>query len=157
MSVDEIVNDITNHLSTDGSANYIKLIESLHTIEKVSSVILGLMVVVILLGIPIVVSVELVYINFPVAQEQFEKVLIKTTGNLNKALGLVLRDAKLAVLKANTIETGNNVNIIYLKLKIKSILIAVIAAASILGAGPIIVDIILSITQSLLQGFYGAL
>ena len=86
MSVDEIVNDITGHMVTDGSANYIQLIESLNTIEKISSVILGLMVVVIIIGVPLVVAVEIVYINFPMAQESFERALIKTTGNLNKAL-----------------------------------------------------------------------
>ena len=157
MSVDEIVNDITGHMVTDGSANYIQLIESLNTIEKISSVILGLMVVVIIIGVPLVVAVEIVYINFPMAQESFERALIKTTGNLNKALGLMLRDAKLAVLKANTIETGENVNYVYLRLKIKAILIAVLLAASILGIGPVIIDIIMSIAQSILSGIYSVL
>lgn len=157
MSVDEIVNDITGHMVTDGSANYIQLIESLNTIEKISSVILGLMVVVIIIGVPLVVAVEIVYINFPMAQESFERALIKTTGNLNKALGLMLRDAKLAVLKANTIETGENVNYVYLRLKIKAILIAVLLAASVLGIGPVIIDIIMSIAQSILSGIYSVL
>lgn len=157
MSVDDLVRDITINMSSDGSADYISLIENLGLIGRVTSLILGLFVTVIVIGVPIVVAVELAYINFPVLQIKVEKVVLKTTGKLNKALGLVIHDARLATEKANTVETGNNVNKIYLGLKCKAIFLAVLSAALVLGAGPYVIQLISKIAQSLIDGFRAVL
>lgn len=153
MNVDDIVNDITLHMANDGSADYIQLTEQLYLIERVSEIILGFLIVIILLGIPVVVSIEVMYINFPVFQTTVEKMMLKTTGKLNKALGLIIRDARKALKLANTIETGKSANLIYLRLKCVAIIIAIVSAGLVLGVGPTIVNFILKIANSLIEGF----
>lgn len=157
MSVDDIVKDITSNMANDGSADYIQLIEKLGMVGTITNVVLGLLVTIIVIGVPLVVAIELCYINFPVLQTTFEKAVIKTTGNLNKALGLVIHDARIAVQAANTVETGRDANWIYLKIKCKAIFLAVICAGLVLGAGPSVINIIVTIAKSLIDGFNRAI
>lgn len=153
MSVDEIVNGILENMPDDGHANYIQLKEQLDLVGTITSIILGLIVTIIVVGVPVVVALELCYINIPVFQEYTEKIIIKTTGKLNTAIGFVVRDAKLALQEANTIQTGKSANYIYLKIKVKSIFLATVFVAIALGAGPSIVHIVVNITQAILEGF----
>lgn len=153
MGVDEIVEGIKNRLPNDGSADYIQLHEQLAIIGTVAETILGLLVTIIVIGVPLVVAVELLYINFPVLQQTYHKALIKTTGRVNKTLGLVIRDARIAVEKVNTVDAGKSVNMEYLKIKSKAIFIATLTVGLVLGAGTSVIQLIYSIARSILEGF----
>lgn len=153
MSVDDIVRDITGSMINDGSVDYIQMYEKLDLINTIGSLILGLMVYIIIIGVPLIVSLELLYINFPIMQTSYEKVLVRTTGHLNNVLGFVMHDAKIAVREANTINTGRDANWIYLRIKCKAIFLAVLCVTLVLGAGPLVVDIIVKIANAFIKGF----
>lgn len=157
MSVDEIVNDIQNGIVSTGGADYIQLIEQVGMIRTIAELILGLFVTIIIIGLPVIIALEICYINFPVMQASFNNILNKTSGNINSALGLVLRDAKIALTRANTVETGRDVNYIYLLIKLKAILIAIFSVGLVIGVGPIIVQLIIKIASSIIEGFRGVI
>lgn len=157
MSVDEIVNDIQNGIVSTGGADYIQLIEQVGMIRTIAELILGLFVTIIIIGLPVIIALEICYINFPVMQSSFNNILNKTSGNINRALGLVLRDAKIALTRANTVETGRDVNYIYLLIKLKAILIAIFSVGLVIGVGPIIVQLIIKIASSIIEGFRGVI
>ena len=105
LSVSDIVDDITGNLINDGSANYIQLIEGVQTVGDITSIILGVLLVLIVVGLPIVIAIEICYINFPLVRDSFERLVLKTSGHLNTVLGLVIRDAKRAVVLSDTVVT----------------------------------------------------
>ena len=153
MSVDELVKDIAGNMTNGSSADYIQLTEQLGIVGVIAEALLGLLVTIILIGIPLVVAVEVMYINFPVVQESFEKINIRTSGKINTALGLILRDARLAFKKANTVETGQSVNWIYFTIKVKAIFLAVLLAGLVLGAGPSLIQLVIEVAKTFIEGF----
>ncbi len=157
MRVDDIIKGITERIISDGSADYIQLNEQLNFVDTLARLILGLMVIIIVIGIPLVVVVELVYINFPVFRDTYKKVTLRTSGRLNSTLGLVVRDARLAVEKSTTTDIHTATNLIYLKIKSKSIIISMILVGVVLGSGPYVIRIIVNITGKIIEGFQAIL
>lgn len=152
MSVDEIIDGIVKKLENDGSVDYIALTEKVYIIKDITEAILGLFVSLIIIGVPLVVTFEIIYLNIPIVQRGFENLMIRTEGKrINRVLGLVLRDARLAVSKANTVETGVSVNGVYLRMKIKSIIIAVVCVAVVLGLGSTIVGWIVRVAANIMS------
>lgn len=135
MTVDDIVDGMSGYLQSDGKADYIGLIEGISLAQDVISMILGLLVMIIAIGLPFVVAVEVCYINFPLIQEQCDKLYDRLEGKANKIFGLVIRDARVSVERAHTTQMGENVNWIYLRLKCKQIFICVFILAMILMPG----------------------
>ena len=155
MPVDKIVSDITGNMSNTGGADYIQLTTQLGMVGSVVGVILGFLVAIIIIGGPLVIAIEIMYINFPLMQESLEKLTTRTSGRTQTTLGLVIRDARLAVREANTVQTGHSVNWTYLRIKIKAIFISVLLAGLVMGAGSSVIDLIVSIAKSLITGFKG--
>ena len=153
MSVDDIVNQITGKLANDGAANYIQLATQIKYIGDITQLILGILVAILVIGLPIVIAIEVCYINYPIVQESLEKIVVRSKGNLNKVLGLTIRDARTAVRMADTIETGRSVNLIYLKIKCKSIFIAFFIVGLVLGIGPSLVQLVMKLAKAILLGF----
>ena len=139
MDVGELVDAMGNMVTDDGGANYIQLHENLAMIDQIVSFLVGLLVVVIAVGIPLIVALEVLYINIPTIQDSMDKF---TEGNkrLERIIGLCFRDARLALYRANTSETGKSANMCYLGIKIKAILLAFIVIGLALGAFDFIVD-----------------
>jgi len=153
MGVDKLVNEITSYMVSDGSVNYITLIEQVGIVDAITGTVLGLLVTLIVIFLPIVIVIEILYLNIPVIQESIEQKIFENGNKGNIILGLVLRDARLAVQKANTIETGKSVNLIYLQLKIKAILLAIILVGLVLGVGGTIVQVIVKIAKPIIDAF----
>ena len=65
MTVTDIVTDIESYLSGDGMADYVSLIEGLGIVGRIGSIVIGILVVMIVVGMPVVVAIEVFYINFP--------------------------------------------------------------------------------------------
>lgn len=151
MSANDIANGMGEYLQSDGTANYIMMIEGLGVTGKIAGAIIGLLVVIIMIGIPLVVSIEVCYINFPNMQLRIEKLHSRLSGKRRDIVGLVLRDANRALKEAATTSYGESVNYIYLKIKCKSIFISIFIVAMVLGPGQFLIGIALNLVKGLVS------
>lgn len=139
MTVQDVVEGLQGYLHNDGMADYISMMEGLGLVGQIASLIVGLLVTFIIVGLPVVIAVEVCYINFPIFQQGYENLYGRLKGKANRIFGLVIRDARKAVEDSHTTEYGTSVNWIYLKLKIKSIFICVFIVAMVLGPGQFLI------------------
>lgn len=151
MSVQEITNGMSKYLEGDGHLNYITLIEGTNTITQIFAFLITLFAGILVIGLPIIVGIELCYINLPVVQNNYNNLYNRLEGKANQVLGLVIRDALVAIERANTTEYGKNVNTIYLRIKRKQISLAVFIVAMVLGPGPILIGYSLTFVRSLID------
>ena len=150
MSIDDIIQGIKDksNLGDEASAGVdsITLREVTSTITTIGSALYGFIITIIIITVPILVAIELAYIVFPAfrgaadgAIDWLENKGIKVAHAGKKTLELTLRDAKQAVLEAETVKTGKSALAIYLVLKCKSIMfLAFVIALVLLGLGTII-------------------
>lgn len=146
----EILEGIRSKLENDGSADYITLNESLGVIVTIGEILIGLLTGLIILSIPLMIALEVMYINFPVVHERVDQLSIRSAG-WEKTTGFVLRDAKAAVERANTIETGSSANWIYLKLKAGTLVLLGIAISLALGFGAEIIGFLWRVGRQMLS------
>ena len=152
MPVNEIVDGVLSNIDNDSGANYIALIENLNTIGRITEVILGLMVAIIVIGLPFVIAIEVIYMNFPFIQDKYEQALMSTEGKMKGLLGLVIRDARESVRIASMGDGGQTVNRIYLGRKMKTIILSVVTVGLVLTGGTAITQLIVNIANSILSG-----
>lgn len=153
MTVDEVISGLEGGLGYDGGVNYITLLEVTEILFSIFSVIANIMVTIIIIGLPIIIALELMYLNLPFMQIKMDEVLISLSGLKKDAMTVTLKDAKRALVSANTLETGTSVNKVYLFIKIKAIFIATIVVGLQLFAGPIILNIVWNLVESIIVGF----
>lgn len=151
MSTGDIIDDITGKLSADGGVDYLQLNTGLELVSKISSVILGLLSMMIMMVVPIVVVLELIYINVPTIRDKIDDVMIRGTGVAMNALKFTLRDASKAVEEANTTKTGRSANYVYLCLKVKWIFIVVFAVAMVVGGGPVLINVLIKLLSGIIR------
>lgn len=150
MSVDTIIEGIKSKLDSNAGVDYIQLNEQVMYIKDLADKIAGLLITIIIIGIPIITCLELMYINIPIIQDGINNVLEKYKSG-GKVLGLVLRDGRLALERANTVETGKSVNGVYIGIKLKSILIAVVLVVLVLEFSGVIVEFIIKLGAWVLE------
>lgn len=138
MSASEIIGGMSDLLVDDGGANYQMLITGSDMISSILSFIAGFIVTVILVGLPLIVAVEVVYINFSPFSESLRR-LSEKDKKLERIIGLCLRDAKTAIYRANTRQTGRSANAEYLAIKIKTVFIAFIIVGLTLGTANFVI------------------
>lgn len=139
MTVQDVVEGLQGYLHNDGMADYISMMEGLGLVGQIASLIVGLLVTFIIVGLPVVIAVEVCYINFPVFQSGYDNLYNRLKGKASRVFGLVIRDARKAVEDSHTTEYGTSVNWIYLKIKIKAIFICVFIVAMVLGPGQFLI------------------
>lgn len=142
---EEIIKDFGDTNSVD----YIGLTEGIMGITKYAEVVMGFLVVLIFSLMTFVVALELIYINLPIFRGKMDELI----NSGRKMAGLVLHDAVLAVEKANTVQTGKSTNKIYLGMKIKHIVIAVVLLNIILLGWRPIIGIVVSIANRVIEAF----
>lgn len=138
MDIDTITQGIEQNLSTDAHLDYIKTIEWTNTISRISSLVLGILVILILILIPIVCSLELIYITMPSIRYGVQKQLDSNTtpGFVKKSIEFTLKDGVKAVEIANTTQQGtDSALVVYLKIKIKAIMIEIFLLVFIVVGG----------------------
>lgn len=155
MTTQDIVNEISKYLDNGGNADYISLTEGLELIKNISGAIIDLLVAIIIIGLPIVVAIEVCYINFPVFQKGYDDLYNRLEGKRGKILGLLIRDATYAVKLSNTTEYGVGANTIYFKVKIKTIFICVLTIGLVLGAGPVLINWGLILIKGIMNVIHG--
>ena len=153
MTVDDIIIGIEEGMKYDGGANYITMLEGMELLGQIFSILTGLMVSVIIIGMPIIIALEVMYLNLPFVQGKFDEILINTSGKRHDALEVTLKDAKKAVILANTVETGRSVNSVYLGIKIKAVFIATFIIGLVLGVGPAVLSFLWKVVLALFEGF----
>ena len=140
MASQDIAEGMKEYLYNDGMADYITMIEGLGLVGQIAGLIVGILVTLIIVGLPIVIAIELCYINFPTLQSGCNNLYERLKGKPNQILGLVLRDAMLAVKLSHTSEYGKSANGIYLRLKVKAIFISLFLVALTLGPGQVLIQ-----------------
>ena len=153
MTVDDIIRGIEEGLQYDGGADYITMIESMGLLGTIFGILSGLMVSIIIVGMPVIIALEVMYLNLPMVQSKMDDLLIKTSGRTKDALEFTLKDAKKALIQANTVETGNSVNRIYLGIKIKAVFIAAFIIGLVLGVGPAVISFLWKLVLGVIDGF----
>ena len=98
-----------------------------------------MLVAIIIIGLPIVIAIEVCYINFPLFENSYEKLCSRLTGGPRRILGLMIRDAQKAIRDSRTTEYGTGANTIYFKIKCKAIFLCVLIIGLVLGAGPVLI------------------
>ncbi len=157
MTVDDIINGMQGYLSTDGEANYIALTEGTGIIGEIASAVIGVLIVIILLGLPLVIGIEVCYINFPIFQDYYERIYNRLRGKASSVFGLVVRDARMAVERSHTTENGQSANWIYLKIKCKSIFICFFIIAMVLGPGTFLIKQAFMLASGVLTALFNAI
>ena len=156
MSSEEIIEGVEQYLYSDGQADNILLIEGLTLVSKVATTLLSILTGIIIIGLPLIVAVEIIYINFPVVQRPINTKIIYKTGRIHRILAFALRDAVRAVEECE-IEPSKNVNFEYLKLKIKALLICGIIISLGFGGASFFVQFIQGLFSGVLRVIRNAL
>lgn len=146
MTADEIVDGLKERTSIGESddIDYVIYHEASDVIFRVFKVIASVLIVTIVILVPLIISLEVVYICFPFIREPIDKLNVKIEGNgiTRHLLGLTLHDAVSAVELADTSNTGESALRIYLINKIKSqMFLAFILSLALMG-GPTIVGFV---------------
>ena len=153
MTVDDIILSIEKGMQRDGGANFIQMLEGMGLIGQAFSILSGIMVALIIIVMPIVIAIEAMYLNLPFMQNKVDNLVLRTNGRLRDAMEITIKDAKKALVIANTQETGRSVNYEYLKIKIKAIFIAALIVGIVLGIAPALVAFLWKLGRLLIEGF----
>ena len=151
MSVDDVINGISSTMDDPGELDYIMANTGINAINTIGSFIISLGLGLLLIVFPIIVLLEVLYLNFSTLRGGVNKLMYSGKGSIQKVIKFTLRDAVKAYEEANTIETGNSANIIYLKIKIKAIIVVVVLSVLLMSGGDMIIRIVYSIMQELIN------
>lgn len=121
-----------------GGVDYILIDKVSRVIREVNNNITGLMALVLIISIPIIIGIEMLYLNFRYKEKE-EKGLV----------GIVLRDAKLAQIKA--LEKGSSVFREYFFVKINTLIMQLIVAMVLIGYGNTIIKIVSKIAGNIID------
>lgn len=157
MPVSKLIEELQRKASINEGLDQIQLYTGVGIITKISEFVIGFLSTIILVVIPIIVAIELVYINFPITRTPLSKLKDIGRGHVKKAAEFALRDAVKAVEEANTVKTGQSANLIYLKLKIKWIYLVMFCIALVVGGGTLIINVLMSMLSGLIDVTIGAI
>lgn len=160
MSIDELTNELERRLSYDGDLNHITLIESSGVIGRVASLILGILSLMIIILVPIIITMEVMYICFPAIREKTNELITKleTKGADKRLLGIAFRDAKHAIeqvyCRGELNGTIGDMLWVYLKIKVKSIIFIFFLLSLVLQGGGYIIDLVWNLIGNFLEHLF---
>lgn len=140
MDISDIRRDLLESLGTTGNMDNIMAIQSTSTIQRLISLVLGILSMAICILIPITVLAEVSYIQFPLVRTGVNNLIDKSGGFIKRALELTLKDGVKAVETAETSGGEKSAMGQYAILKVKSILIAMFFLAFVLIGTDRVVD-----------------
>lgn len=154
MGAQDVVSGIKDLFNNGGGEiNTASSIQALSTMETVLSSILGLAIVILAIGIPLIIALEVCYINIPFFRSTADK-LAETADILERPVGLMFRDARKAIEQANTVKTGRSANAEYIRIKIVTIFIAFTVIALCFGPINVIIRIIAGVVIDIIQALF---
>lgn len=157
MSVEEITQSIIDKAESDGSIDHIMFLEQTDAIVRIANILYGVLSTIILLFVPLVISIEVIYINFPIIRGKIDDLLIKVEGHgiAHRMAGFALGDAVEAVRVACTAETGRSAIYIYLVNKCKSLMFIMFIICLVINGTSDIINYVWSLIENVvLRVFY---
>lgn len=161
MSIKEIMDGLNSRMSETGTVDYLDMIQSTSIIKEVASLVLGILVELILILVPIIASIEIVYICFPVIRDKADQLLdldgrkVQGSGRAKTILQFTFRDAIEAVTIANTNMIGEQSALwIYFKLKMKSIMFLAFVVSFILSGSTQVVAFIHKLFVGVIEAIF---
>ena len=160
MSIDELTNELERRLSYDGDLDHITLIESSGIIGRVAAIVLGILSLMIVILVPIIVTMEVIYICFPAIREKTNELITKleTKGEDKRLLGIAFRDAKHAIeqvyCQGELNGTVGDMLWVYLKIKVKSIVFVFFLLSLVLQGGGYIIDLVWNLIGNFLEHLF---
>lgn len=156
MSVDEIIGQIGDKIDKPFTLNFIQLQEGSDLVAGITTLLLGLVIILILLLTPLVIAAELMYINIPIFRQAADNIREGKKGE-RKLVGLALRDAELALRRANTTVTGKSATLIYIGIKSKSVFIVTLIVVILITGGGSLIDFVSGLVSGITRGFTASL
>lgn len=154
MSVKEIVEGLTDRMNAGDKddIDQVAYNSASSVILKVAGAIINICFVFIILVVPLIISLEIVYLCFPFIREKVEEYLVKVESNGRRArmLGFSLQDARKAVEIAETQKTGQSAMRIYLINKVKSHMFMAYILAWVIRGAPTLIQTIARLTSGVL-------
>lgn len=149
MNPSDIKEGILEHLNVPYNVDIVRLAESEFIIEKVTSVILGVIAYSIFLLITIVTAIDIAYITLPSFRERIQNLRLDGTKALT--LRAVSRDAIFSVEQAALSDTGRSALSIYLGRRIKAYVISFTILIIIVGGAEFIKGFVVNIATEFLK------
>ena len=128
MSIDNIVQSIEEKASYDANGDLLNtrlLRDGVYNLFKIANPIMGFLLVVLTISIPIIITLEVVYIAFPLFRTTVDKIDESVNAKLtafHRSIGFVFRDARHALKVAESRQAGRSAMWEYLVIKIKSVM-----------------------------------
>jgi len=144
MDIDKLIEELKETFEASGGADQTVVKESSYTISRIASFILGLLTVIILIIFPLIVVLEIIYIMFPLFRDRVEQLAIwmDMKGADTRIVSIAFRDAKEAIVQADTVQTGKSPLWCYTVLKLKSIYFVFFVVALVVQGGDFIVQLV---------------
>ena len=120
MNVSDILSDIADKAVDTASMDRILFSDITNGIIEFTEIILGMAIIIIFILVPIVISLELIYINAPVTRDLFDSIK-GSNRKVSKIAEFCLRDAVESVERAAMGEYCGNANNAYVVIKVKSV------------------------------------
>lgn len=153
MSAQEIANGVSDKLYSDGQVDYIVLIEGSNFISTFVNTALTFIVALLVVSLQLIIALELAYINLAGVSVVLDKIS-GGTSRASKFCNWTLRDAKIALERSTVNES--NVNLEYIKIKWKTILIIVFVLLVVIGRGTWFIGVIKRLVSGPLTMFRDA-
>lgn len=164
MSINQLVDNIEERLYSDGTVDNIAMIETADVIARVVAVVAGVLSWIIIILLPLVISLEIIYICFPFMREKSNELILKLEqrGHKHSIPGFILKDAIKAInmsedmiVKGEGDNTGSSSALwIYIKLKLPAIFFIFFVLAFALQGTSTIIAILSRLANGILNMLY---
>lgn len=153
--VNDTASDVAGAISEYTQSTYTPDFEILKTgsymVEDVTQLLIGIVLVLIYLLIGLIIALDIAYLTLPFFQELVQRHRWDNVTVRNKSL--ISKDAKDALIEANTSQTGVSALGLYIKKKSVSLIMLAIITVLILSNYTIIKDILVKIITQFLGAF----
>lgn len=133
-----------------GDYDYISFYEGLLTISTITGKVLSILVTLISILVPLMIALEICYIEFPILREAINRVLTNSGGALHGAFQFTFRDAQEAVRRASINGAAKALGE-YFKIKVRSIYLVVFVIALTLSGNGFLLKFLVKLLAPLIS------
>lgn len=156
MDIDKLIDDLKKAVESGNGVDNITVKEASSVISRLGSFILGLLCIIIIIIFPIIVALEIIYICFPLFRDKVEQLCVwmDLKGADARIVAVAFRDAKEAIVRADTVATGKNPLYIYMGIKAKSIAFVFFIVAIVIEGGDFIIKAVYNLLGNFLSRIF---
>lgn len=130
MGIDDILKDVDKVLLWANDVDPLLLRQMYTWIEKILSLTLGILIVMICLGIPLITALDIAYMSLPIFRNKFTNLNLKQSGKIR----FISNDAIQSLEESFMREDGNALSI-YLRKRLGTYIIVAIVLTVVLAGG----------------------